>query len=39
MGQRRSCDRSLTICNLLWLGPRANEEPEEEVVYDHVCVI
>ena len=29
----------MTICNLFWLGPVANEELEEEVSHDHVCVI
>ena len=24
MGQRRNCDRWLTVCNLLWLGPATN---------------
>ena len=38
MSQRRGCDRQLTICSLLWAGPVANEELEEEVAHDHVYV-
>ena len=35
MRQRRRCDRELTICSLLWLGPVVNEELDEEDAHDN----
>ena len=36
MGQRRNCDKKLTVCSLFWLGPVTNEELEEEAAHDQV---
>ena len=37
MSQRRRCERYLTVCYLVWLGPVTSEELSEEVAHDRVC--